>query len=711
MDRIGRLLGTYHADPAWKRMAGVAVSANGKAAPVEAKAAPVPPVSFIPRDSHGNTIESPFYLPRDAEQVSRSTAFAAAVYAYAAMTWRAEKYAEPPLYVAELTDDDEYEWQTDHDLAELLDYPHPDLDMGELLYQTRLYRDATGRASWVKDLDRAGRVRRLTPFHGDEFTVERAAGRIFGRFRVRTATGELVLPAERVVYFREPGPGGWDDVVAPLDVALGVLNLGQRATASVKAVLKNALLPSVVIQTDPEWAPDEQEFERFKALIDAYAETHRKGKPFVLTGGGKATVVSLSLKDLLPGEILDRVEANVAAAFRVPPIVLQFLVGLENSPWSQMEEARRSVTQDLLVPMWTRDQKKLTAQLLRAPADVDRQPVDPNPRHYIRFELGEVQALQPDRSAQAETAERMQSYARVRDLRQLAGLEPLDDNDPRNDVIPGLVMPFAPPPQEAAKHAAPPETKADDDAAKDLAWARFDAATKAQEPTWRAAVAAQLERDRDEIARLATEHLATTKQDDPPADAGAFLRALGDYLTGPAKTAWREVVAPLIASTGEAAVRRIATELPVAWDVLQPGLLDYTEREAAWLITQVTDTTRQAVRDALAAGLEAGDGIDALAARIRSSDAAFGPARAELIARTETTRVTNGAQRESLAAYASSEGVTVLKTWLATRDSRTRDEHRALDGTTVGIDQAFPNGLQAPGEPNCRCTLIYSVED
>lgn len=712
VDWIGRLLGTYHSLPRSANGNGI-----GEPTSVAVKAAsPYPPVDFLPRDGRGSIVEYPFARDAEAEQVSRDTAYAAAAYAYAAMTWRAEKYSEPPLFVGQLTDDDTLEWLHDHALADLLDHPHPDLDMGELLYLTRLYRDVSGGAIWVKDLDRSGRVRRLTPFGADAFVAGRANGRIYGQFRVRVAGGEVVLPAERVVYFREPHPADWYAHVSPLEVALRWLNLGQRAVETVRAVIANALFPGIVIQTDPQWQPTDQEFARFRSLVDAYADVRSKGKPLVLTGGGRATPVGLSLRDLLPSEILDRVEATVAAAFRVPPIVLQFLVGLENSPWSQMEEARRGVTQDLLVPMWSRDAKRITAQLLRAPADAGREPVDPDPMHYVEFDTTQVAALQPDRAIQAETAAKMLSYARVKDLRQIAGLEPLEPSDPRNDLIPGLWGVGMPPGQtrrmedDAGKQAALPEAKADrDDAALAAVWHRFDASTKAQEPAWRRAIAAQLERDREEIARLATDHLGAAKQSD--IDPAEFLRSLAEYLDGPAREAWRDVVEPLLADTGETAIRTIAADLGIAWDVLHPGLLDYTQREAAWLITRVTDTTKQAVRDVLAAGLEAGEGIDALAARIRASDMAFGPARSVLIARTETTRVTNGVQQETLARYAAEQGVTITKTWVATMDGRTRDEHRALHGVTVDVDALFPNELKAPGEPNCRCTLVYDMPE
>ena len=618
--------------------------------------------------------------------------------------------------VTELSDDNEDEWLPDHDLAALLDEPHPDLDMGELLYQTRLYRDATGSALWIKDLDRGGRIARLTPFHGDEFETKRAAGRIFGAFKVTTAQGPEVLPAERCVYFREPGPSAWGRGVAPLDVAMATLNLGKQTTATVKDILRNALFPSVIVQAHPEWQPDDDEFGKWEAALQQHAERSKKGGPLGLQGGGTASVVSMNLKNLIPDEVLNRVEANVAAAFRVPPIVLQFLVGLQNSPWSQMEEARRSVTQDLLVPMWTRDGKKLTAQLLRAPTEPDRQPVDDDPMRYVRFDMTAVAALQPDRRLQAETAEKMTTYARIKDLRQLAGLEPLEDSDPRNEVIPGLV-PAAPPntglgdDAEKAGSGGVPSSKAlTAETKRDLAWLRFDVATKAQEPTWQRETRALLEADRTAIGKLADRHLSERKEADP-GSVRAFLAAMDEYLKGAASGAWAVVTRGLIGSTGEQAVRQLSAELGISFDLLQPGLVAYTEKHAGVLVTQVTDTTRKAVADAVARGIEEGESVPDIAKRVRESDAAFGKARSELIARTETTTVTNATQRESLSDYARTEGATIQKQWLTARDARVRDSHAALDGEKVGIDDPFSDGSLGPHEPNCRCTTLYTMED
>lgn len=89
-------------------------------------------------------------------------------------------------------------------------------------------------------------------------------------------------------------------------------------------------------------------------------------------------------------------------------------------------------------------------------------------------------------------------------------------------------------------------------------------------------------------------------------------------------------------------------------------------------------------------------------------------------ARTAITGAENAGRVESYH-YAESIGITLKKEWLATLDDRTRDEHRALDGQRVGVDEPFRVGgdeIMFPGDPgapgylvySCRCTLVSSIE-
>lgn len=89
-------------------------------------------------------------------------------------------------------------------------------------------------------------------------------------------------------------------------------------------------------------------------------------------------------------------------------------------------------------------------------------------------------------------------------------------------------------------------------------------------------------------------------------------------------------------------------------------------------------------------------------------------------ARTAITGAENAGRVESYR-YAESIGITLQKEWLATLDDRTRDEHRALDGQRVDVDEPFEVGgekIMFPGDPSaegylvygCRCSLASAVE-
>jgi SPP1 gp7 family putative phage head morphogenesis protein len=127
----------------------------------------------------------------------------------------------------------------------------------------------------------------------------------------------------------------------------------------------------------------------------------------------------------------------------------------------------------------------------------------------------------------------------------------------------------------------------------------------------------------------------------------------------------------------------------------------------------------------LAAGIEAGESIPNLSARIMATvDGVYdnmSTARAELIARTETLSSVNFGQ----ATVYAEEGIERVE-WLASMDADTRESHAAMDGKTVAVGEDFsvpgfdgtdsdtmeyPGGGNVAGQNcNCRCTILPVIE-
>lgn len=92
------------------------------------------------------------------------------------------------------------------------------------------------------------------------------------------------------------------------------------------------------------------------------------------------------------------------------------------------------------------------------------------------------------------------------------------------------------------------------------------------------------------------------------------------------------------------------------------------------------------------------------------------------IARTETTRIENSA-RQSVGEEGKRLGFNMWKRWVATNDTRTREEHAHAEGQEVPVDDPFKVGgeeLMYAGDIthgasgwnviNCRCTVVNMIK-
>ncbi|MER6632886.1 phage minor head protein [Streptomyces sp. NPDC000987] len=173
--------------------------------------------------------------------------------------------------------------------------------------------------------------------------------------------------------------------------------------------------------------------------------------------------------------------------------------------------------------------------------------------------------------------------------------------------------------------------------------------------------------------------------------------------------------------------------LPDGWEDL-PGQYERGDALPASLGSYVTDTEHllRAVGDRLtaaavtelAAGVDAGEDVVRLRARLRAlfsrEGAELGETREERIARTESTRAWNAATLAA-ARDLTAPDRPLVKQWVTRHDARVRHAHDAADGQIQLLDDAFTVGgalMQYPGDPAapasltvmCRCHLRLAPE-
>ena len=169
-------------------------------------------------------------------------------------------------------------------------------------------------------------------------------------------------------------------------------------------------------------------------------------------------------------------------------------------------------------------------------------------------------------------------------------------------------------------------------------------------------------------------------------------------LTGTAYRALYDVV-----GLGVSRALAIYPELGASWEVANESALRWLDDYTVKLSGDLEDRTARLLEDTLKEGIEQGETMDDLAARVNSVfDDEIDEARAEMIARTETARAEN---RGNLETYRES-GIE-KKLWIANPDCC--DLCMGLDGEVVGIDETFPGLEDEWGDdvahPNCRCSV------
>jgi HK97 family phage portal protein len=160
------------------------------------------------------------------------------------------------------------------------------------------------------------------------------------------------------------------------------------------------------------------------------------------------------------------------------------------------------------------------------------------------------------------------------------------------------------------------------------------------------------------------------------------------------------------------------TKDSIPFDLLYtPDVLIFLLTMAAEKVTQINDYTKALLQSELEEGVRAGESLIDIAKRIDDLYLLqIIPDRSLLIAQTEVHEASEYGSYEG----AKSSGLMLMKVFLATDDSHTREEHRKADGQKVGMDEPFEVGgskMMYPGDTSlgakpdmtigCRCTHFY----
>ncbi len=513
----------------------------------------------------------------------------------------------------------------------------------------------------------------------------------------------------------------WQHRFVPLDVSdlygsWPPLHRAARAVGSYEAlgkfvaeVLRNKAVLDGFVTSRGKDQPDPATAKLIDAMVqEEFNGPTRAGGIRFLPGDLDLVTLGSTLADVNPGEIEDRLESKISAAFQLNPVSVRSHAGMELSGSLGGDKVEQFIRQDYagtISALWG----KLAGDVAVALAPLyDIDPTD------IRFDLSNINELEESEAARIERASKMTGWARINDQLRVAGLEPLG---PEGDVIPTLAQlrAFGLLGEEGKAGRGPREVKA---LRGELLRKAVDDAATAAEPGYATAArkvfAAQRKACREVLA--AAEGKAASE-----AVSAATARRLAKEMEAAVSQLsgmWAEEFTPKLGRSLSVGASAHAGGFGITFDVSRPEVYTAISRRVTKITGKVDRTTVETIRAAMAGVVDEGQTLRDLSAAIETVFDKADGYRAEMIARTESI----GAANEGgflCGKQAQADGLNVVKDWLAFMDEATRPSHILVD-TGVPIDEPFTNGLMYPGDPaaeaeevvNCRCSAsFYALGD
>ena len=614
-------------------------------------------------------------------------------------------------------------------LYDLLGSVNPHWTFRRLIRMTELSLCLHGQAFWVLENGQAGRTARQAPpreiWWADPSkmrVIPDTTTWISGFEYDDGVSGKVPFPAEDVIWFRLDNPVDQYAGLSPLAAARLAVDTAAGAMRSNRQIFDNGLqLAGIVGPADKTQSLTREQAEGLSQMLERrFKGADKAHRMAVLTQPVSFTSLALTPKDAEFLGLMKWQLREVATVYGVPP---ELIGDHEHATYSNVEQAAKALWTDTLIPQATMLADEITEQLVK---------LFPNEADEAEFDLSDIETLQEDRTEIIDQAAKLVGIGVPlnRVLQEIAPrfLPPDGTGYAWGDVawMPATMVPIdgqaaaaAPPPAvtqavRAVIDATPSPmlvTKAVDfGSPKHVAvWRAFTARTDKGEARMSAALHEYFRRQEQAVlARLVAPKSAKTPQDaaDNPFDViewAARLKALG-----------QPIITDVVGEGGQATLDDL--NVSMSFDLLDPNVVNVVEGRSQRFARSVTDTTWNDLKASLSEGVQAGEGIPALQARVGQVMDEARSWRTEAIARTEVVGASNLGALEG----ARQSGVVSTKTWLAALDDRTRDWHVAAHNQVVPLDADFVVGGERGPSPhalpsaanvvNCRCTMTFEVD-
>jgi hypothetical protein len=231
---------------------------------------------------------------------------------------------------------------------------------------------------------------------------------------------EGIDPKDMIIW-RNPDFRDFNSAISSVGLAWRNARLDETDENYVAEHLINIRIPGVVINVPGGIGADAK--TAIRAAFEQKLGMGRRGKPLFLEGQEAKLQTIPPVGDLGHSGMTSLNETRICTAMATPPILIGCWAGLQNSPWSNIGEAKKIFAQYTLVPMWLSLAEALTQGLI--------DPTSQEDGWAVAFDYDEISELQPDLAQNAGRASTLltSGMATVNECRKIAGLQEATDGN------------------------------------------------------------------------------------------------------------------------------------------------------------------------------------------------------------------------------------------------------------------------------------------
>lgn len=618
----------------------------------------------------------------------------------------------------------------DNPLRQILKYPSPGISESHFWIIAMMHMSLSGNAYLHKVRDKNGFVIGVTPLNPLSVSIECDSFGFIDYYKYKAKGRTISIGTDDIIHLRwlAVDPTNFHLGYAPLLSVADEIGTDNEIRRMINVLLRNdAMMRAIVSFSDSSVKLSEERVEQLRAKVEQTFGGNNRGRVAFVEAGMNVSRLSANLQELQVEGLHNVPETRICAAFRIPPVIAGANVGTLRSTYANFSEAEKVFTTRTLVPLWNMVASAFTEAMIGE--QIGMAGVEFN--EALRFDTQYIAALKEDVDMLSNRvrSDYQTGIITRNEARQKLGYDAIDGQDRFIEEVQSVSMfPALPAVVDTVEPTLQPQpalprfaksssvglmvlTKDEglDEAKATEHWKSYDRVMQQGTNNIASAIAEAVGEITDDLIDEIVKVASTQKSYKNKEDVVANL-VLSFWDNAGFKDVLAEKCTDAVASEVDKAIRIVMANVGQDWDTVKGRYTTYVDQQINDNVARIQmsdDTIKQEIANIVRNNINKRP--EELRKILEQKFETLASSRAEMIARTVSTRIVGALQDKIFADYGFD------KVWITQRDGKVRESHRRVDGAKPNTDGLFRVGSDSMKHPcggdlaeenvNCRCVL------